>query len=122
MACMRNQSGFEEVGLQTVYCLQEPALARSPTTPMSEAAAHSTGRLQRLASTFSRKLGIDRAVWWTLLTQGFRFITGPITMLLMVHFLTPEIQGYAYTFGSIMALSIFLEMGFSTYENMMLQS
>jgi O-antigen/teichoic acid export membrane protein len=68
---------------------------------------------RQLIASLAHKLGIDSAIRWTLLTQCIRFITGPITMLLMVHYLTPEIQGYAYTFGSVLGLSIFLEMGFS---------
>jgi O-antigen/teichoic acid export membrane protein len=77
--------------------------------PEKEIAAPRRSLFQAAAA----KLGIDRAVRWTLLTQSLRFLTGPITMFLMVHFLTPEIQGYAYTFGGVLALSIFLEMGFS---------
>lgn len=80
---------------------------------MSESVSGPAGRLRHWATYIVRKLGIDRAVWWTLLTQGTRFVTGPITMFLMVHYLTPETQGYAYTFASVTALSIFLEMGFS---------
>ena len=34
-------------------------------------------------------------------------------MLLMVRYLSADCQGYAYTFGSVLAISIFLEMGFS---------
>lgn len=34
-------------------------------------------------------------------------------MFLMVKFLTLEAQGYAYTFGSVLGISVFLEMGFS---------
>jgi O-antigen/teichoic acid export membrane protein len=59
------------------------------------------------------KLGVNRAIRWTLLTQGIRLITGPATMFLMIRYLSAECQGYAYTFGSVLAISIFLEMGFS---------
>jgi O-antigen/teichoic acid export membrane protein len=79
--------------------------------PYSKASVFSQPR--RLIAAVAHKLGIDNAIRWTLLTQSIRFITGPITMFLMVRYLTPEIQGYAYTFGSVLGLSIFLEMGFS---------
>lgn len=59
------------------------------------------------------KLGVNRAVGWTLLTQILRLFTGPVTMLLMLRFLTPELQGYCYAFSGILAVSVFLEMGFS---------
>jgi O-antigen/teichoic acid export membrane protein len=70
-------------------------------------------KLRQYTAMILRKLGIDNAIRWTLLTQCIRFITGPITMFLMVKYLTPEIQGYAYTFAGVIGLSIFLEMGFS---------
>ncbi len=70
-------------------------------------------RLRRYTAKILGRFGIDQAVRWTLLTQCIRFITGPITMVLMLKFLTPEVQGYAYTFGSVLGLSVFLEMGFS---------
>jgi O-antigen/teichoic acid export membrane protein len=34
-------------------------------------------------------------------------------MFLMIRYLSADCQGYAYTFGSVLAISIFLEMGFS---------
>lgn len=75
------------------------------------------GKKQVLGNTmFSKilaKLGVTRAVRWTLLTQGVRLLTGPATMFLMIRYLTADCQGYAYTFGSVLAISIFLEMGFS---------
>ena len=67
--------------------------------------------------TFIRKIagkaGIDHAIKWTLLTQMLRMATGPVTMVLMLKYLTPELQGYLYAFGSVLAISIFLELGFS---------
>jgi len=59
------------------------------------------------------KLGVDQAVRWTLLTQMIRMFTGPVTMILMLRYLTPELQGYIYAFGGVLAVSIFLELGFS---------
>ena len=66
-----------------------------------------------LLSLLLAKLGVTRAVGWSLLAQGVRLLTGPLTMVLMLKYLTPEMQGYAYAFGSVLAISIFLELGFS---------
>ena len=67
--------------------------------------------------TFIRKIagkaGIDRAVRWTILTQILRMGTGPVTMVLMLKYLSPELQGYLYAFASVLGVSIFLELGFS---------
>lgn len=48
------------------------------------------------------------------LTQLWRLVSGPISMLLIPLFLTADIQGFWYTFGSISALSIFADLGFTT--------
>ena len=47
------------------------------------------------------------------MNQIMRLATGPVTMILMLWYLTPEMQGYSYAFGSVLAVSIFLELGFS---------
>lgn len=60
-----------------------------------------------------KRLGLDQSVAWTLTTQGSRFFTGAVSMVLIVKFLTTEAQGFAYTFGSILGISVFLELGFS---------
>ncbi len=60
-----------------------------------------------------RFAGIDRAVFFSNAAQVMRLVTGPISMALVLRYLTPEIQGYFYTFSGIVAMQIFLEMGFS---------
>jgi O-antigen/teichoic acid export membrane protein len=50
---------------------------------------------------------------FTLINQLWRLISGPITLLLIPLFLSPEQQGYWYLFGSLSALSIFADLGFS---------
>lgn len=41
-------------------------------------------------------------------------VAGPITAVLVLHFFDPRIQGYYYTFGSLLALQIFVELGLTT--------
>ena len=57
--------------------------------------------------------GVNRAVFFSLATQVTRLVTGPIAMLMMIRHLTPEMQGYYYAFYGVVALQVFLEMGFS---------
>jgi O-antigen/teichoic acid export membrane protein len=57
--------------------------------------------------------GIDRPVFYTATGQIWSLVSGPITILVITHFFSPETQGYFYTFGSIIALQAFLELGFS---------
>jgi hypothetical protein len=62
---------------------------------------------------FRRWAGVDRAVFFSSASQMLRFVTGPITMALVLRYLTPEIQGYFYAFAGVVAMQVFLEMGFS---------
>lgn len=50
----------------------------------------------------------------TAFNQLWRIISGPIVLLLIPLYLSPDIQGYWYTFISLAALAIFADMGFST--------
>lgn len=66
-----------------------------------------------LLSRLLAKMGVTREVGWTLLTHVLRVATGPLTILLMLRYLTTEVQGYTYAFGGVLAISTFLELGFS---------
>ena len=68
--------------------------------------------LERLHQ-FRRWAGVDRAVFFFNAAQLLRLVTGPITMVLVLRYLTPEIQGYFYAFSGVVATQVFLEMGFS---------
>jgi O-antigen/teichoic acid export membrane protein len=54
-----------------------------------------------------------RDLFFTLVNQIWRLISGPLTLLLIPLYLSPEQQGYWYLFGSLAALSIFADLGFS---------
>lgn len=60
---------------------------------------------------FALRLGIDRAVFFTLLSRVWNVGAGLITLAVIAHFLSPELQGYYYTFNSLIALQIFAELG-----------
>ena len=59
------------------------------------------------------KLQNRKDLFATLLNQMWKFVSGPITMLLIPLFLTEVQQGYWYLFGSIASLSTFADLGFS---------
>lgn len=61
-----------------------------------------------------RRLEIDRAVFFGILARIWGVLAGPITALLIVLNFTPEYQGYYYTFGSLLALQVFVELGLGT--------
>ena len=66
-------------------------------------------KLRKLASF----LGVDKAIAYTVVGKGLQVISGPITLLLIAHYLTPVEQGFYYTFASIVNLQIFFELGLS---------
>jgi O-antigen/teichoic acid export membrane protein len=56
----------------------------------------------------------QKDVFSSLMTQLWRIISGPLSLLLIPLFLSPEDQGFWYTFMSLSALSIFADLGFTT--------
>src|SRR5882757_3771880 len=58
-------------------------------------------------------LGLDRAIVFTVLARGWQSLAGLVTIALIGRFLSPAEQGYYYTFGSLVALQIVFELGFS---------
>jgi len=71
-------------------------------------------RQQRHARNWLRVgLGIDKAIGFTILARGWGSLAGLVTVALIARFLSPAQQGYYYTFGSLIALQIVFELGFS---------
>lgn len=60
---------------------------------------------------FGRLLGIDSAIYYTLLARLWGMAAGVISMWLISRFLSPAEQGYYYTFAGILAFQIFFELG-----------
>ena len=65
------------------------------------------------AKSLLRSVGVDRPVFYSSVGQAWSLFSGPVTALMVITFLTGELQGYYYTFGSVTALQVFLELGFS---------
>lgn len=58
-------------------------------------------------------MAIDRAIVYALAGRGWGLFSGVVTLLLVVRFLTPDEQGYYYTFASLLAMQILFELGMS---------
>jgi hypothetical protein len=67
----------------------------------------------KLLKNVSNKIGIDSAIAFTILSRIIQAGGGVITLLFVAKFLTKIEQGYYYTFGSILAIQIFFELGLS---------
>ncbi len=59
-----------------------------------------------------RRVRDDRAVLFALLVRVWGMASGPVTLLIVARSFTPEVQGYYYTFGSLLALQTFVELSF----------
>lgn len=69
--------------------------------------------MQRIRHWIRHVLGIDRAIGFTVLARIWASTAGLVTIALIARFLSPAEQGYYYTFGSLVALQIVFELGFS---------
>lgn len=57
------------------------------------------------------KLGIDKSIIFTSLARIIQASGGIVSILFVVRYLTDIEQGFYYTFGSIVAIQIFFELG-----------
>ncbi len=57
---------------------------------------------------------IDRAVFFGLLSRIWGLAAGGVTAILIAAYFSPELQGYYYTFTTILALQVFVELGLGT--------
>ena len=57
---------------------------------------------------------IDRAVFFGLLSRIWGLAAGGVTAILIATYFSPEVQGYYYTFTTILALQVFVELGLGT--------
>lgn len=59
-------------------------------------------------------LGIDRAIAYTVAAKCVAALSAITTILLITIYMTPDEQGYYYTFNSLLAIQVLIEMGLST--------
>ncbi len=64
-----------------------------------------------LRSILTNKLGIDKAIFYTLVGRGLQISTALFTIFFVAKYLSPDEQGYYFTFGSIVAIQVFFELG-----------
>src|ERR1035438_2725437 len=68
---------------------------------------------ERIRHWLRTVLGLDRAIGFTVLARFWGGAAGLVTVALIARFLSPAEQGYYYIFGSLVALQIIFELGFS---------
>ncbi len=65
------------------------------------------GWLAGLVST----LGVDRSILYAVLARVWQVLTGPISQLLLILYVSPAARDYYYAFTSMLGLQIFVELG-----------
>lgn len=61
----------------------------------------------------AKRIGVDGAIAYSSGARIVQALAGVITIFFIATFLSEEEQGYYYTFGSILAIQIFFELGFT---------
>lgn len=56
----------------------------------------------------------DRATAYAMATRAFNVATGAATPIVIARSLSPELQGYYFTFAGVLSFQTFLELGFGT--------
>jgi hypothetical protein len=69
------------------------------------------GEWRSLAGTLSRSLEFNRAIGLAVAAKIWGFAAALVTTLLIAVFFSPSLQGYYYTFGAVLALQAFAELG-----------
>ncbi len=59
-----------------------------------------------------RRFAIDDAVLFALLMRVAQGLAGAVTLVLVAHWFSPAVQGFYYTFMSLLALQAFIELSF----------
>ena len=57
--------------------------------------------------------GINQAIFYSIALRGWQLLAGPVALFLVAHYFSPTQQGFYYTFGSLLTLQMFFEMGLS---------
>jgi len=71
-------------------------------------------KFRTLPINILRSFGVNRAIAFGILTRMWGSLAGPITIFLIATRFSKVEQGYYYTFGSLLALQIFFELGLLT--------
>lgn len=64
-----------------------------------------------LTKRFLRFIGVDHAIFYVLLGRGWTVFAGLLTIWFIAHSLTEDERGVYYTFGNIISLQVFFELG-----------
>lgn len=81
---------------------------------MRELNGNTGDRVAQTVGVFRKTLqwtGVDRAIGFTLASRVWQLAATSITLVLILRYLSPEEQGFYYTFQSILGLQVLVELG-----------
>ncbi len=61
----------------------------------------------------TEQFGIDGAIAYSSGARVFQALAGVVNVFFIAAYLSPEEQGFYYTFGSVLAIRVFFELGFT---------
>jgi O-antigen/teichoic acid export membrane protein len=64
--------------------------------------------------TIGNKLGVDKAIAYSSGARIIQAFTGVVSIFFIATFLSKEEQGFYYTFGSLLAIQVFFELGLTS--------
>lgn len=66
-----------------------------------------------LLKTIARRIGLDGAIAYSSAARVIQAIANLLTVVFIATLLSPEEQGYYYTFASVIGIQVFFELGFT---------
>lgn len=70
-------------------------------------------RETKIYHVVTERLGVDGAIAYSSIARIFQALAGVVTVFFIAAFLSGEEQGFYYTFGSVLAVRVFFELGFT---------
>ena len=83
----------------------------SPLTNQEPDRSANSPRRRGPIRRFLNRLEVDQATFYSLCFRVWQLFAGPISLFMIGTFFTPNLQGYYYTFASLLALQSFFELG-----------
>lgn len=69
--------------------------------------------MKEFVKRIAQKVGMDGAIAFSSAARVFQAFAGVVSIFFIATFLTGEEQGFFYTFGSILVIQVFFELGFT---------
>lgn len=67
--------------------------------------------INNIKKILQNKLGLDSTILSVIAARGWSLLAGPLTIYFLVRYIDNTEQGFYYTFGSILGIKVFFELG-----------